>query len=1493
MTIRDTLVLPDNWLSTTLSFSTRGSDRSYPKKLLSYTSVNPASPLAHDEDIKLRLAHAMMPRLTQACEHCRNASTPKGFLPKNVPVVSRPSVELKPGDMVPRCDSTQIPHGQKGSKKKHEEFPAAAAATGGAWTQQRKQQRSDSAWVFAAEASESLEPKRRRARPASPHAPAQSAAASAAAADKSGAAKTVRQEQAMAKRETLQRIRKTENGDKDKPFRRNISPDQPLQQQQQHRPSNVSGGVNLSSSGPSSQQQQQQPQYQRPSFDNRNNNPIQQQQGRASMMGSSHPNKPAGLAGNVGMGRFDGGGGGGPSSMQQQQQQRMGGGFQKRGRYDSGGVGPVQNDNVFMSPKRPRILNPGGGGGIERYQQQQQQPYNNMGGAPGGGGGGGGNAGRSQQPPLHRTSIFGSAGNYDEYKRRDHGGSYNDYRGGGGGGGYSSYSAPGRGGIGSGMGGGGGGGWSKSGHLSNNNNHGPMINTNNNYNSNAVYMGGSGGGDGVDRRGSMSSGGPLSGGGGGGKPFVSPRSDRTSSFASASANAAAATTANRAESRAAPVMQSRRESPTKPSVAAPSTTSSTATTPAAASAAVPAAKPFEEIEEGEEGLIVVTPEELEFDETAASMMEEVEEGDLEDELEEEEEEIDDQINQMQMDDEDAAAAKEAEEATHHAPSKPLVRRPFGMDTNLLAACDQILAENRARAKQNSRTALLALKDAIVPVQIRRRVQDYPQLAQIRANHALLRPALEESILERQEDLLDKRDALRQEYADLYFPWKKKVDRLEKKKKSAAQGPPLAYANNFGGSGTNLTHLPADSGTTGGGRSSRRSNFTSDSVKSEAEWEQVLAAIAATEQTEIDDSKMVAACAVIPDMILDPIERQLFTFKNYNHKVVDPEADLADHNALLDMSWTRKERELFRYKLVQHGKDFHKIARHIETKTYNECVHYYYREKFAGNFKQLLRKAANSRSNMRRRMNHANKKQMAKNNNSHSSGTSVDAASVNSEGRRRREVSSDSRVQQEQPLQPPPTDEPEPAAPSVPTPSEPESTAPQPTSTPVKESPTPAPNTAPTPAPSKPKSKPRPTHPASLATNLQFEETSKFSISDIGDSSRWTVHEKSAAFEAFAAHGRDFEAVATAVGSKTTANCRDFFQLYKRKYKLDQITAEAEARLLAVGGGGEGVGGGGVVGESGGGDAVGGGGAVGDKKKSSRSGAGGGSGKKGRGGEREGSATDLEPHRLAVAQDSSTVKQESSDAAPPSSRGTATDKSHRRPTTPAWTRQEKEDFEKAIRTHGGHHWDRVARHVNAGGGAKSVNQVRSYYESGKAVFDAILVECGFPFPLVKADSGGVQQQQQPAIVFAPDPNAGYMYYAAPIPQVMYGHPAYTPYHPMHGYHDAVPVQYSHPQEYPGASYAVTPYMDIRGPQFSPSSYPVYVQPVYYQSGVAYGATQQPHAYQEVPQQVQPVRESSASRQSTPSAPVQLQNAGGAGVVTESTVTLPSIRNLISE
>jgi len=53
------------------------------------------------------------------------------------------------------------------------------------------------------------------------------------------------------------------------------------------------------------------------------------------------------------------------------------------------------------------------------------------------------------------------------------------------------------------------------------------------------------------------------------------------------------------------------------------------------------------------------------------------------------------------------------------------------------------------------------------------------------------------------------------------------------------------------------------------------------------------------------------------------------------------------------------------------------------------------------------------------------------------------------------------------------------------------------------------------------------------------------------------------FTGFQNHGRNFEAVAKVVATKTVAQCKNFFFNYKRKYNLPKLVADYEIKNVSI------------------------------------------------------------------------------------------------------------------------------------------------------------------------------------------------------------------------------------------------------------------------------------------------------------------------------------------
>ncbi|TPX57187.1 hypothetical protein SpCBS45565_g08263 [Spizellomyces sp. 'palustris'] len=225
-------------------------------------------------------------------------------------------------------------------------------------------------------------------------------------------------------------------------------------------------------------------------------------------------------------------------------------------------------------------------------------------------------------------------------------------------------------------------------------------------------------------------------------------------------------------------------------------------------------------------------------------------------------------------------------------------------------------------------------------------------------HATMRGLLSQKIFRRFSQNGEKRGSLRQEYKERLEEWRRTSEQIDqdearKKKKLGKTGGTM-----LGNTSTTVTFAATGSGSNAGGlytRGSRRTaTFTSDTVRTEAEFQYALALLGNVDDDPTDHDP--ARSAVEPPMVVDPLQRKLLCFRNYNDLVYDPVRDLERYNARLTMTWTDTEQRIFKEKILQYGKNFHSISAHLPHKTSRQCVDYYYREKNHLNLKHAIKRA---------------------------------------------------------------------------------------------------------------------------------------------------------------------------------------------------------------------------------------------------------------------------------------------------------------------------------------------------------------------------------------------------------------------------------------------------------------------------------------------------------------------------------------------------------
>ncbi|KAJ3280526.1 nuclear receptor co-repressor 1 [Borealophlyctis nickersoniae] len=281
--------------------------------------------------------------------------------------------------------------------------------------------------------------------------------------------------------------------------------------------------------------------------------------------------------------------------------------------------------------------------------------------------------------------------------------------------------------------------------------------------------------------------------------------------------------------------------------------------------------------------------------------------------------------------------------------------PFFSVTDVADQCNSILEENRASARNNAKAfgvAALAFYGS-QPKKIYNGPDDYPFFPINIASHKRLRPMLVNHMRERVLANAQKQVALQYQFREYNDEWKRRIDRLEQQKAKKGRRAKVAAAAS-GGASVGAPSSTGAGGTSVYSRSSRRGTFASDTVKSELEWHNALKSLGILSEEPAEEEE--DRCATIPAMVIDPLERKILQYRSRNGLVENPTEQLRVYNEKVDLSWSESEKEIFKNKIIQYGKNFPKISSFLPLKNCQDCVQYYYREKMNLNFKQLIKNA---------------------------------------------------------------------------------------------------------------------------------------------------------------------------------------------------------------------------------------------------------------------------------------------------------------------------------------------------------------------------------------------------------------------------------------------------------------------------------------------------------------------------------------------------------
>ncbi|XP_057167280.1 nuclear receptor corepressor 1 isoform X18 [Ursus arctos] len=315
---------------------------------------------------------------------------------------------------------------------------------------------------------------------------------------------------------------------------------------------------------------------------------------------------------------------------------------------------------------------------------------------------------------------------------------------------------------------------------------------------------------------------------------------------------------------------------------------------------------------------------------------------------------------------------------------------------------------------------------------------------------------------------------------------------------------------------------------------RGAGLSATIARSEHEISEIIDGLSEQENNE----KQMRQLSVIPPMMFDAEQRRV-KFINMNGLMEDPMKIYKDRQFM--NVWTDHEKEIFKDKFIQHPKNFGLIASYLERKSVPDCVLYYYLTKKNENYKALVRRNYGKRRGR-------NQQQIAR-------PSQEEKVEEKEEDKAEKTEKKEEEKKDEEEK-----DEKEDSKENTKEKDKTEGTAEE---TEEREQATPRGRKT---ANSQGRRKGRITRSmtneaaaASAAAAAATEEPppplppppEPISTEPV-ETSRWTEEEMEVAKKGLVEHGRNWAAIAKMVGTKSEAQCKNFYFNYKRRHNLDNL-----------------------------------------------------------------------------------------------------------------------------------------------------------------------------------------------------------------------------------------------------------------------------------------------------------------------------------------------------
>ncbi|ELW62575.1 Nuclear receptor corepressor 1 [Tupaia chinensis] len=448
---------------------------------------------------------------------------------------------------------------------------------------------------------------------------------------------------------------------------------------------------------------------------------------------------------------------------------------------------------------------------------------------------------------------------------------------------------------------------------------------------------------------------------------------------------------------------------------------------------------------------------------------------------------------------------------HEAPSSPISGQPCGDDQN--ASPSKLSKEELIQSMDRVDREIAKVEQQILKLKKKQQQLEEEAAKPPEPEKPVSPPPVEQKHRSIVQIIYDenREQKICQRYDQLMEAWEKKVDRIENNpRRKAKESKTREYYEKQFPEIRKQREQQERFQRVG----QRGAGLSATIARSEHEISEIIDGLSEQENNE----KQMRQLSVIPPMMFDAEQRRV-KFINMNGLMEDPMKVYKDRQFM--NVWTDHEKEIFKDKFIQHPKNFGLIASYLERKSVPDCVLYYYLTKKNENYKALVRRNYGKRRGRNQQIARPSQEEKVE----EKEEDKAEKTEKKEEEKKDEEEKDEKEDSKEN------TKEKEKTEGTAEETEEREQATPRGRKTANSQGRRKGRITRPPP--------PLPPPPEPISTEPV-------------ETSRWTEEEMEVAKKGLVEHGRNWAAIAKMVGTKSEAQCKNFYFNYKRRHNLDNL-----------------------------------------------------------------------------------------------------------------------------------------------------------------------------------------------------------------------------------------------------------------------------------------------------------------------------------------------------